>query len=88
MKLMTRRSFSVQALALALACVMTLPTWAATPTVTPELPDPGSTSITKEQQEQLGLQATAEVYKQMPVHAGLESSHTNTSGKSERNCAP
>jgi Zn-dependent protease with chaperone function len=67
MKLMTRRSFSVQALALALACVMTLPTWAATPTVTPELPDPGSTSITKEQQEQLGLQATAEVYKQMPV---------------------
>jgi hypothetical protein len=34
----------------------------------PELPDPGTTgSITKEQQEQLGLQAAAEVYKQMPV---------------------
>ena len=64
---MTRRTFPVQALALVLALLMTVPTWAATPTVAPELPDPGSVSISKEQQEQLGLQATAEVYKQMPV---------------------
>jgi beta-barrel assembly-enhancing protease len=64
---MTRRTFPVKALALVLALLMTAPTWAATPTVAPELPDPGSVSISKEQQEQLGLQATAEVYKQMPV---------------------
>ncbi|MFL6450235.1 MAG: M48 family metallopeptidase [Bryobacteraceae bacterium] len=34
---------------------------------TPQLPDPGNTGITKEQQEQLGQQTAAEVYKQMPV---------------------
>ncbi len=33
----------------------------------PALPDPGSPSISREQQQQLGLQAAAEVYKQMPV---------------------
>ncbi len=33
----------------------------------PRLPDPGDTGVSKEQQEQLGLQAMAEVYKQMPV---------------------
>jgi len=33
----------------------------------PELPDPGNTSISREQQQQLGFQAAAEVYKQMPV---------------------
>src|SRR5438270_13648250 len=32
-----------------------------------QLPDPGNTGVTKEQQEQLGQQAVAEVYKQMPV---------------------
>lgn len=64
---MTRRTLPMKGLAIVLACVMTLPTWAATPTVAPELPDPGSTGITKEQQEQLGVQAMGEVYKQMPV---------------------
>jgi hypothetical protein len=34
---------------------------------TPRLPDPGNTGVSKEQQEQLGLQAMAEVYQQMPV---------------------
>ncbi len=34
---------------------------------TPQLPDPGNTGVTKEQQEQIGQQAVAEVYKQMPV---------------------
>ncbi|HSU33828.1 MAG TPA: M48 family metallopeptidase [Bryobacteraceae bacterium] len=34
---------------------------------TPKLPNPGDTGVSKEQQEQLGLQAMAEVYKQMPV---------------------
>jgi len=34
---------------------------------TPQLPDPGNTGVTKEQQVQLGQQVVAEVYKQMPV---------------------
>jgi beta-barrel assembly-enhancing protease len=33
----------------------------------PVLPNPGRTSISREQQQQLGLQAAGEVYKQMPV---------------------
>jgi Zn-dependent protease with chaperone function len=33
----------------------------------PELPDPGNPHMSREQQEQLGLQAAAQVYKQMPV---------------------
>ena len=33
----------------------------------PELPDPGNPRMGRAQQEQLGLQAAAEVYKQMPV---------------------
>src|SRR5207248_8554206 len=39
----------------------------AVATSAPHLPDPGNTGVTKEQQEQLGRQAMAEVYKQMPV---------------------
>jgi beta-barrel assembly-enhancing protease len=33
----------------------------------PDLPNPGRTSVSREQQQQLGLQAASEVYKQMPV---------------------
>lgn len=33
----------------------------------PQLPSPGSTSITRQQQQQLGFQAAGEVYKQMPI---------------------
>ncbi|HVT99391.1 MAG TPA: M48 family metallopeptidase [Acidobacteriaceae bacterium] len=33
----------------------------------PQLPDPGSTMVSRQQQQQLGLQAAGEVYKQMPV---------------------
>jgi len=33
----------------------------------PQFPDPGNPSIGRDQQKQLGLQAAAEVYKQMPV---------------------
>jgi len=33
----------------------------------PELPDPGKAPLSKEEQEKLGEQAAAEVYKQMPV---------------------
>ena len=39
----------------------------AVATSVPQLPDPGNTGVSKEQQEKLGLQAMAEVYKQMPV---------------------
>jgi hypothetical protein len=33
----------------------------------PQLPDPGSAGMSKQEQEQVGLQAMAEVYKSMPV---------------------
>jgi beta-barrel assembly-enhancing protease len=33
----------------------------------PDLPDPGKVSVSRDQQQQLGLEATGEVYKQMPV---------------------
>jgi beta-barrel assembly-enhancing protease len=33
----------------------------------PVLPDPGNPSVSREQQQQLGLQAASEVYQQMPV---------------------
>src|SRR5215472_11600294 len=33
----------------------------------PELPSPGNPRMSREQQQQLGLQAAAQVYKQMPV---------------------
>jgi beta-barrel assembly-enhancing protease len=72
---MTKRTLPIRALAVVLALLMTVPAWPATPTVVPELPDPGSTGITKEQQIQLGLQAVGEVYKQMPV---LPDSHPLT----------
>src|SRR5437762_2332344 len=47
--------------------VLAEPGLTSTPVGSPELPDPGSVGITKEEQEQLGRQAMAEVYKQMPV---------------------
>lgn len=33
----------------------------------PRLPDPGDTGVSKQEQEKLGLQAEAEIYKQMPI---------------------
>ena len=58
-----------RALALILAALIAEPGWlAAAAQQQPQLPDPGSPSgITKQEQEQAGLQAMAEVYKQMPV---------------------
>jgi Zn-dependent protease with chaperone function len=68
---MQTRKFSIRTLALLLALVLTQPfalTMAqAEGTSTPTLPDPGSTGMNKQQQQQLGLQAMGEVYKQMPV---------------------
>src|SRR5205823_13163918 len=49
-----------------LAIVLTVPAWTATAGV-PELPNPGSAGMSREDQQKLGLQAATEVYKQMPV---------------------
>jgi Zn-dependent protease with chaperone function len=50
-----------------LALLLIPPGWLLAAVSGPQLPDPGSAPMSKEQQEQLGLQAAAEVYKQMPV---------------------
>ena len=54
------------ALAVILAVLLAVPVGAVTPS-TPQLPEPGSVSMSRQDQEKLGLQAMAEVYKQMPV---------------------
>src|SRR5436305_1390902 len=60
-------SLTTRSLAVLLSIVMALPT-AFAQGAEPQLPDPGTVSgITKDQQIQLGQQAMAEVYKQMPV---------------------
>jgi beta-barrel assembly-enhancing protease len=41
--------------------------WAASTAAGPQLPDPGSVSINKHDQEQLGLKAMVQVYQQMPL---------------------
>jgi Zn-dependent protease with chaperone function len=64
---MEQRSFRFRALAFLLALLVASPGWTATPTTAPQLPNPGSVGISKEQQQQLGRQAMAEVYKQLPV---------------------
>lgn len=63
---MKKRSLQVRSLAVALAVCFYVATLIAA-TGSPELPDPGRTPISKQDQEKLGLQAAGEVYKQMPV---------------------
>jgi beta-barrel assembly-enhancing protease len=60
-------SISTRILAVSLTLLISLTSWSAAPMVNPELPDPGHPSMSKQQQEQLGLKTAAEVYKQMPV---------------------
>lgn len=64
---MTKRSVKIRVLALFLAALMTEPAWLMAAIPGPELPNPGSVSMSREDQQKLGLQATGEVYKQMPV---------------------
>lgn len=64
---MNARPFRQRLLAASLSLLLTQPCWLLAATAGPELPDPGTTSITRDQQIQLGRQAAAEVYKQMPV---------------------
>ena len=60
-------SISTRLITPLLILLLASPAWSATPLTTPALPDPGHPSMSKQQQEQLGLKAAAEVYKQMPV---------------------
>lgn len=61
--------FSIRTLALLVALLLTQPfaLTTAQAQTSPTLPDPGNTGMNKQQQQQLGLQAMGEVYKQMPV---------------------
>jgi beta-barrel assembly-enhancing protease len=60
---MTKRNSVFRAMAALLVAVM--PTFAVAPT--PELPDPGSASVSREDQIKVGYQAVQQVYQQMPV---------------------
>ncbi len=63
---MNRHSIFSRTLAITLAaCFLVAETLAVVHP--PELPDPGKAPLSKEEQEKLGAQAAAEVYKQMPV---------------------
>jgi hypothetical protein len=64
---MQKKAPTLRFLAFILTIILANPGRGATPTITPELPDPGSPGMTKEQQEKLGEQVVAEVYKQMPI---------------------
>jgi len=66
---MKQRGSASRVLAFILVWLLATPACPATAaTVTPQLPDPGTVSgAGKEDQQQLGLKAMAEVYKQMPV---------------------
>lgn len=64
---MKRSNFSARALAIVLTILLVQPFELLGAGAEPVLPDPGRPGMNKEQQEKLGLQAAAEVYKQMPV---------------------
>src|SRR5262245_7272547 len=60
--------FSERALAILLAAMLAFqPLILLAQTNAPQLPDPGKVGMDRQQQVQLGQQAVAEVYKQMPV---------------------
>lgn len=61
------RRLSTRVIALTLTFLLTQPLALLAQTSSPQLPEPGKTSMNREQQEKLGLQAAGEVYKQMPV---------------------
>ena len=64
---MKDRSLAPRLLALFLALLIAQPVWLFAAVHTPELPNPGQVSLSREQQQQLGLKAMGEVYQQMPV---------------------
>ena len=64
---MQHRKLFTRVLALALTVLIAQPFALMAQSSSPQLPDPGTTGMNKQQQQQLGLQAMGEVYKQMPV---------------------
>jgi Zn-dependent protease with chaperone function len=64
---MQGRNSYAKILALILSILIAAPLELLARVVEPVLPDPGTTGMSREQQEKLGLQAIGEVYKQMPV---------------------
>jgi Zn-dependent protease with chaperone function len=63
-----KSSQRTRALAVVLSLVTAFPGWMfAAVKRGPELPDPGNVSVSKQDQERLGLQAVSEVYRQMPA---------------------
>ena len=67
---MQSRSFTTRMLALVFTLLLAQPLvlmGQAQGGSTPQLPNPGATGMNRQQQQQLGLQAMGEVYKQMPV---------------------
>src|SRR5207245_6924332 len=63
---MRERRFGAGVLGLVLAVLRATP-GAFAVAGAPQLPDPGTVPVSKQQQEQLGLKAMSEVYQQMPV---------------------
>jgi beta-barrel assembly-enhancing protease len=63
---MTKASRLHRATAFLLAMILAIPAWTATGGA-PELPNPGSAGMSREEQQKLGLEAVTEIYKQMPV---------------------
>ena len=65
---MQSRNSSTRMLALVFALLLAQPlVLMAQGGSAPQLPNPGTTGMNRQQQQQLGLQAMGEVYKQMPV---------------------
>src|SRR5258707_13168341 len=64
---MQPRRFSARSLAVLLAALIAIQPLPLPAQSTPELPDPGRTSLSREDQIKLGAQFSGEVYKQMPV---------------------
>src|SRR5215469_14129076 len=62
---MRTSSIPCRMIAIALAVILTSSAWPAL--AGPELPNPGTVSMSRQEQEKLGLEAMSEVYKQMPV---------------------
>ena len=55
-----------RAVAIITISLLGMPVWAVAPS-TPQLPNPGTVRMSRDDQQKLGLQAMGEVYKQMPV---------------------
>src|SRR5215470_4213121 len=63
--IMKERTIAARVLAVILAVLIASPAFSVGQP--PQLPNPGTVAISKQQQEQLGLKAMSEVYQQMPV---------------------